>query len=294
MRLLVVSNLYPPDVHGGYELLCHDVVECLLREKMEIRVLTSVAPRASRRRADQEPEVHRRLQLTAPFSAPPVRWFPRSPVVDWTNMYITWAVIRQFRPHGALVFSLRRLGLAPLEALRRANVPTAYVLNDEHLEAYRPVRRNGNFGRQGRWLLEHTLQRPFTTAGQHAFHPITISAHLAHRLSPVLPCSATVELQGIPLHRFTLKEFPGAIGDPPRLIYCGRLHPDKGVHTALESLAILENRGTRAHLTIVGSGEDSYQRRLTALARMVDGQVSFIPWVKRIRGQLESPTMSAS
>src|SRR5262245_23813684 len=41
MRLLVVSNYYPPYYRGGYELGCHDNVERLRRAGHEITVLTS-------------------------------------------------------------------------------------------------------------------------------------------------------------------------------------------------------------------------------------------------------------
>ena len=41
MRILVVSNLYPPHIIGGYELGCRDIVEALKRRGHELLVLTS-------------------------------------------------------------------------------------------------------------------------------------------------------------------------------------------------------------------------------------------------------------
>ncbi|HWB58826.1 MAG TPA: glycosyltransferase, partial [Chthoniobacteraceae bacterium] len=41
MKILVVTNLYPPVHVGGYELGCRDVVEGLRRRGHEVRVLTS-------------------------------------------------------------------------------------------------------------------------------------------------------------------------------------------------------------------------------------------------------------
>jgi glycogen synthase len=280
MRLLVISNYYPPKVHGGYELLCRDVVECLRGEDVEILVLTS-AESEDHASAERDPAIRRSLSLTARLPEPPGPWFPRSPLVDWRNLPISREVIRQFRPDGALVFSLRRIGLGPLEALRRAAVPTVYVLNDEHLAAHRPAPLNGTLTRRARWLLERTSQRPFTTAGQRDYIPVTISDFLADRLAALLPRPAVVVPQGIPIEQFPSKDSPGSIEDPPRLVYCGRLHPDKGVHVALESLAILNERGIRCQLTVVGSGPESYERRLRALARRAPGQVELVPWVAR-------------
>jgi len=39
LRILVVSNLFPPVVRGGYEMICADAVEHL-RERHEVTVLT--------------------------------------------------------------------------------------------------------------------------------------------------------------------------------------------------------------------------------------------------------------
>ena len=42
MKILMVSNLYPPHYHGGYEVRCAQVAEALLRAGHEVRVLTTV------------------------------------------------------------------------------------------------------------------------------------------------------------------------------------------------------------------------------------------------------------
>ena len=41
MRILVVSNLYPPNIVGGYERLCFNVASELARRGHDIPVLTS-------------------------------------------------------------------------------------------------------------------------------------------------------------------------------------------------------------------------------------------------------------
>jgi glycosyltransferase involved in cell wall biosynthesis len=51
---------------------------------------------------------------------------------------------------------------------------------------------------------------------------------------------------------------------PLRLLYFGRLIEDKGVHTAIQALGILNQRGLAAHveLTILGNGHPDYEARL--------------------------------
>jgi hypothetical protein len=45
VKILVLSNLYPPDFIGGYELACEQAVDALIARGHEVRVLTSVARR---------------------------------------------------------------------------------------------------------------------------------------------------------------------------------------------------------------------------------------------------------
>ena len=60
MRVLVLSNLYPPDFFGGYELGCRQAAGALADAGHDVLVLTS-APRVP---VSSEPHVRRELQLT--------------------------------------------------------------------------------------------------------------------------------------------------------------------------------------------------------------------------------------
>src|SRR4051794_26459047 len=60
MKILVLSNLYPPDFIGGYEIACAQVVDALRRRGHDVHVLTT-APRTP---VDEVPHVRRQFQLT--------------------------------------------------------------------------------------------------------------------------------------------------------------------------------------------------------------------------------------
>ncbi len=64
MKILVLSNLYPPDVIGGYELGCRQAVDALHALGHEIRVLTT-APRIP---VEPDPQVRRTMQLVDAWS----------------------------------------------------------------------------------------------------------------------------------------------------------------------------------------------------------------------------------
>src|SRR5438552_16762715 len=58
MRILVVSNLYPPDVLGGYELLCAGAAERWARQGHHVTVLTRTGSGSG---SAPNPIVHRSL-----------------------------------------------------------------------------------------------------------------------------------------------------------------------------------------------------------------------------------------
>ena len=77
---------------------------------------------------------------------------------------------------------------------------------------------------------------------------------------------ARVIYQGIPIEEFPCKDDIGSVHDPARLLYCGQLHEYKGVHTAIEALARLQENGACVRLSIAGKGDEQYEHRLRRLA----------------------------
>lgn len=61
MRVLVISNLYPPDFLGGYEIGCMRVVDFLLAAGHTVKVLTSIPPTKV---LDEPSHVCRELELS--------------------------------------------------------------------------------------------------------------------------------------------------------------------------------------------------------------------------------------
>jgi glycosyltransferase involved in cell wall biosynthesis len=77
--------------------------------------------------------------------------------------------------------------------------------------------------------------------------------------------------QGVDLERFAFRGVREADRDAPRILFAGRLHPEKGPEVAIEALASLRRRGVAATLTLAGAPVDeSYGRSLHALAQARD------------------------
>ena len=68
---------------------------------------------------------------------------------------------------------------------------------------------------------------------------------------------------------------PQPAGSPLRLLYIGRLAPLKGIHEAIEAMALLKKDGAAARLVIAGSGPDEPALRLRVRELGLRGSVHF-------------------
>lgn len=116
MRILVISNLYPPDILGGYELGCRQAVDALRSAGHDVYVLTSV-PHAIPSAA--EPHVGRRLRLSGVYdgfgmerTTPAVRAARRREAggVQAFNVHVLGQVVDEFRPDVAYVWNVLGVG----------------------------------------------------------------------------------------------------------------------------------------------------------------------------------------
>ncbi len=135
MKILVLSNLYPPDFLGGYELACAQVVDALRHRGHDVQVLTA-APRLA---APFEPYVHRRFELID-------EWNPnslghrrlvhdlnnaQSRYVNAFNIHAFTTFLEEFDPDVVLVSNIVGLGgLALILTMQFLKIPWVWHLGD--------------------------------------------------------------------------------------------------------------------------------------------------------------------
>lgn len=272
MRLLVISNLYPPEVQGGYEILCAQVVEGLRSRGHSVMVLTSRSDAV-----DPDERTLRRLELTGRFPEPvrPSRW--HSLGVHRRNAATTRRTIEEVRPDRIFVWSQLRLTLGAAEAAERSGIPVSYTFNDEHPAGFLPRTAKGTARSMVGALLDAAFPRP-TLRARRIAHTTCISAALKSDLigKGLQIQGSRVIHQGIPLEKF-----PALLdrdrGPVFRILYAGQLHEYKGVHTLLEAAALLARRTRlRFQVSIAGDGPLAYKRRLDELAALVGAPVRFL------------------
>lgn len=274
MRILILSNLFPPEFVGGAEILCEQVCRALHARGHEVTVLTSgTAVEADARAAYP---VLRTLRLTQPFGVPP----PRISELDrWRtfrhNQHAAREHLARHRPDIVFAWSQRRLSLGAVRAAHDAGCPVAFSFNDDAIAAYVPASRPTPRGILRQWL-NRTLLRPTTLSGLPMRHATAISRDLKQRLhrDGVDVRHTRVIYQALELDRFPLKDRPGSLHQPLRLLSASSLLEEKGVHTIVAAAHLLAQ--TRpVELTVLGDGRAEYAQRLQALARTGRARVDF-------------------
>ena len=270
MRILVLTNMYPPHSYGGYEQSCRDVVERWRAAGHEVLVLTSTVRVPEVDEGPERPQEVRRVlriywadhEILDP--PPPVRYR-----MERSNQRALDAALEEFAPDVVSAWAMGAMSLGALGAVARRGLPVVSVVCDDWpcygptVDAWmRPLRTHRRLARVVRLLtgLEVDLP-PLDRAGTGCF----VSQFLLDAVRERSPWSfpdATVVYSGI-----KAEEFPFApSGTDPfgwRLLYVGRIDPRKGIETVVRALARCPESAT---LAVIGSGDDRHLQELQALA----------------------------
>lgn len=260
MRFLVLSNLYPPAVLGGYELVCEGVVDRLRASGHRVVVLTSAGdPAPGQEHVRRELSFY--LRNGRPHQPHPLLRLPRERADHR-------ALQRAGEWDAALVFHAFGLAKSLLTRLHERG-PVGYTLGDTWpawdlttdtwLGRLHPAGPPGTPNRGVRRLRYPSLvARSIAPLARAAGIPTEwpdlfrdgswwagsqwILDQLRER---GLPISGRVIPHGIPLDLFPLRLPREPRG---RLLYVGRISEAKGVRVALDALELLPE----ASLTLVG------------------------------------------
>lgn len=272
MRILTVTNVYPPDYIGGYELHCAQAVDGLRRLGHHVEVLTVESDTP-----EPDPLVHRVLRWhRPPPPTPGPIWKSRKLLTYLANHRAAQRITARTRPDLAMCWSPARVGLGCLAPACAAGVPAVLFADDWSLVAEWRLLNGGQPSARGdgRRISSTVLRAPL----RHIARPLRFShlvavSQFVERSYQALgfPTGGTSVIhQGARFRPSDLSSLPE--GEPETLIFVGRLERIKGVHLAIEVLQRLhrDHGHTNATLTIVGraSSEDSsYREEVDAQVR---------------------------
>jgi glycosyltransferase involved in cell wall biosynthesis len=273
MRILVISNLYPPVAVGGYEVRCAHTVEWLAR-RHEVLVLTA---KRGRRGLKADPRVWRELPL---LDEGP-RGTLRAPFAAWRAVRVVGRALRHHRPDLVFVWNASHIPRSAVLAARAWGGPLAFSLADPWLAGFvegdQFLRYLGpgapRRGARGAWarvtrLLNHLpgLRLEFETA-----RPASIAwnSQALRRLTPIPPCVAPV-LERV-IHPASPNEalFSSVERSPSSIstvAFVGRIEWEKAPDVVCRAIALLrDSHRLDCRLVVVGGGEPAARRELERL-----------------------------
>lgn len=278
MRLLFLSNFYPPASRGGYEQWCQEVLEALRAHGHEVCVLTSDFGAAKLDTPDPawvQRTLHLEMELASLKNA--FQFFTHRKRREQNNLAGLRALVASFRPEAILVWGMWNLPRS-LPALAEELLPGRVVyymgdywptLPDQFENYWNAAPRNLLTG------LPKLLLRPLAlrTLSQEArpmlkfAHVLFPSAFMKREFvqKGLTPPKASIVAGAIDTRPYLADS--KVSNDQLSLLYIGRLTQEKGVHTAILAVAELVHRIGLAdlHLNIVGDGEPDYVAHLRDL-----------------------------
>lgn len=279
MKILLLSNVFPPGFIGGYELGALDVVNSLASRGHDVTVLTSDYF------LDDEREIEN-ADIIRVLDCPPLghdlgreELIHESAFFVWKNIRHIASVIRRKSPDLVICFNIGGLGPFGIVSLLKAlKIPTIYYYMDnffgsvdlghERLARFREV-----FGE--------------TDLGDYAAN-IYMSANVMGQVRPYLkaPKHADHVVPGwIPDEVFDLPRQERADEHECfKFVFSSRVAPHKGTEVILDALKILaEEKLPKFHLDVYGSGQTSaFLQRAVTMG--VDDRITY-------RGMLDKSEM---
>ena len=291
MRILVVSDLFPPVGFGGYEAETAALVRGL-RERHEVLVITS-----DRGDAPPEPGVRREL----PYVGPQRREALLAPSRAARAVAVMRTALDDFRPE--LVYVANAVAIpqaAPLTAAA-TGVPIVYRMSELFMasslytgDRYLRTLLPGERGLRGAWAAAmrlHNRRLGLDPSRRHRAAVSWGSNALRDHVTLPSPIDAVIERTINPAtrHEEAFKTIERAPSATPSVLYLGRMTTAKGIEVAYRALAVLRrDHALDARLVQVGTAKPEMNAALAKLAAEL-GIADAID----DRGQLETVPLSA-
>lgn len=296
MKILFISNYYPPYEVGGYEQLCRDVVDRLATRGHQIQVLTA-SYGTERGLHTDDPSIQRILRLVPDYHAKlsaGLQFFLTRRRDEKHNRACLRAQVQEFDPDVIFIWNLYGLPKSIALEAESSSTGVAYWLAGESPaepdEFYHYWQRTGHspFARLGKGLagrLALAILKAEKQPRPSMAHVGIVSEYLRQQglAAGTLSAHTQVIYNGVELHLFqqaVRSQFDGVLA----ILQAGRVSADKGTHTTIEALGRLAQQGvTQVRLLVAGSGPADYaeQLRRSVEQHHIEDRVTFLGWQPR-------------
>lgn len=300
MKILVLSNLYPPYHIGGYELNCYEVVNELRKRKHSVFILTST--HNIKKSHEVTDNVFRQLLI---YRYEPTRNLSSSKLkliyTEWHNNRALRNLIQSIVPDIIFIWNMQGLSMSLLITAKRSGIPLMFSLGDtwlidapkgdEWFNLWNYIPENSvkgmmkKFLQSGPWRAIVDRYMPTSPEDLSLSNLYFISEDLKQRYikAGVNLNISSVIYWGVNTDTFIFKE--RELKAPNKLLFCGRIIQEKGVHLAIEAIGHLIKKGhTNLVLDIAGNSDSGeYKQYLKDLAdkKKIESYVNFIGKFRR-------------
>jgi glycogen(starch) synthase len=240
VRILVLSNLYPPDYIGGYELCCRQVVDGLIARNHEVRVLTT-SPRTP---CASIPHVDRSFRLNNVYDAYGVlrsRIVTRrmreaaGNLIDAHNVQVLLSALDDFEPEAVYLWNLAGIGgLGLVGCLHHLRMPWVWYLGDCVPRMLCSLNKE----------ILPVVAAEFSRQIRGYYMPV--SQRVVQEIE-----AAGVQLHGVvdPMPNWILGERPAprtgyySPGERLRIVSAGQMGRHKGIDLLVQAARLLKDRG---------------------------------------------------
>jgi glycosyltransferase involved in cell wall biosynthesis len=294
MKILILTDLYPPYFQGGYEVNCYNNVQELLKRGHEIFILTS---RWGIERPRVEGNIYRllnydrfllgsqpRQQTYGPWRIRR-RWNQLERALSLGKNYrIAQSLMKSLRPDAVFVWNTEHISVRPALAGQDQQIPIIFRVEDYGLARLRtelcyesnPVKRRYREAIAGLRFCRFNPNHLLVTSNglKQCYVQAGFSANNIQVIPEGVPSSLLVQESDL---SFLPKDSQAA---EIRLLFAGRLVKEKGPDVAIQALACLLGKYPMCHarLDIIGAGADSYLAELKTMVHALGlvSQVTFV------------------
>ena len=293
MKILMISNYYPPVTFGGYELSCKKISNELKRRGHDISIITSnlgVEP------FYLEENIHRLLFIDPTLDSKKNNrdYFQikkRIAQIRWAftqreNYKMTHELISAQRPDLAIFWNMSSIGLGPILAIQEKGIPGIFNIGDYWLLILK----------LGLCNESNIIKKKYRALinGIKGFEELDLTHIMmnSNYIKKIYVQNGFLEENILVIPRGILSKFIlpiNSLGDLPRihngvvkLLFVGRLVPDKAPDIAIKAIEILIKKyGLEVELDIIGQGSEEYVSGLKNLISelKLENKIRFIDWM---------------
>jgi glycosyltransferase involved in cell wall biosynthesis len=255
MKILVLSNYFPPYYIGGYELACFDTVKYLESAGHNVFVLTGDYGQTSTRFK----KVYRKLKYIDYKNAS----YSNKHEVEEFNYETTKNVIDLIKPDLVYIWSLRLVSLSPLWAVEKLKNKKVFEIGDFWMKGFLSNSFMSKLKRKTKELL------PIFKARKVEINPvISVSKWMEEEMKNLY---GSKKIFHIPNGTFVTNDKFDKKQDLMHYMFCGRIDYTKGLDLAIKALSNLKDRNINDFkFHIYGDGDKSYILKCKKLVELLD------------------------